>query len=75
METLRRCPICKRPIAEGEAAKRYRPFCSRRCADIDLGRWLKGSYAIPAAGEDADEAAAAGAEDGEGEGEGGAGRH
>ena len=28
---------------------RFRPFCSRRCADLDLGRWLKGTYAIPAA--------------------------
>ncbi len=36
------CPICKKP-----AVPAYRPFCSRRCADIDLGRWLKGSYAIP----------------------------
>ncbi|MBL4917386.1 DNA gyrase inhibitor YacG [Szabonella alba] len=36
------CPICAKP---GDPA--YRPFCSRRCADIDLGRWLKGSYAIP----------------------------
>ena len=36
------CPICgKPPIA------RHRPFCSRRCADIDLGRWLDGRYAIP----------------------------
>ena len=46
METAPLCPICKRPIAE--APTRFRPFCSRRCADIDLGRWLKGSYAIPA---------------------------
>ncbi|MBI4183202.1 MAG: DNA gyrase inhibitor YacG [Proteobacteria bacterium] len=38
----RRCPICGAP----EAA-RYRPFCSKRCADIDLGRWLKGNYRIP----------------------------
>jgi endogenous inhibitor of DNA gyrase (YacG/DUF329 family) len=30
-------------------ASRFRPFCSRRCADVDLGRWLKGAYAIPAA--------------------------
>ncbi len=37
------CPICKKP-----AAPKYRPFCSRRCADVDLGRWLNGSYAIPA---------------------------
>jgi endogenous inhibitor of DNA gyrase (YacG/DUF329 family) len=36
------CPICGKP-AEG----RFKPFCSRRCADIDLGRWLKGGYAIP----------------------------
>jgi endogenous inhibitor of DNA gyrase (YacG/DUF329 family) len=40
----RPCPICNRPA---EAA--FRPFCSKRCADVDLGRWLKGSYAIPAA--------------------------
>jgi endogenous inhibitor of DNA gyrase (YacG/DUF329 family) len=26
---------------------RFRPFCSRRCADIDLGRWFKGDYVIP----------------------------
>jgi uncharacterized protein len=25
----------------------YRPFCSKRCADIDLGRWLKENYRIP----------------------------
>ena len=36
------CPICARPM---EAA--YRPFCSRRCADLDLQRWLTGRYAIP----------------------------
>ena len=36
------CPICKR-----EADPKYRPFCSKRCADIDLGAWLSGSYAIP----------------------------
>jgi len=37
-----RCPICGKPRAD-----RFRPFCSKRCADLDLGRWLKGSYAIP----------------------------
>jgi endogenous inhibitor of DNA gyrase (YacG/DUF329 family) len=36
------CPICHKPAVEAE-----RPFCSRRCTDIDLGRWLKGDYAIP----------------------------
>jgi len=37
-----KCPICGRPT---EAA--FRPFCSKRCADIDLSRWLSGAYAIP----------------------------
>lgn len=36
------CPICTKP-----ANPAYRPFCSRRCADIDLGRWFSESYAIP----------------------------
>ncbi|MBU2583685.1 MAG: DNA gyrase inhibitor YacG [Alphaproteobacteria bacterium] len=44
----RPCPICKAPSAYD-----YRPFCSRRCADVDLSRWLSGHYAIP--GGDADE--------------------
>ena len=43
MSTARKCPICEKPAHE-----RFRPFCSRRCADLDLGRWLKGSYGIPA---------------------------
>jgi endogenous inhibitor of DNA gyrase (YacG/DUF329 family) len=38
------CPICAR-----ETDAKYRPFCSRRCADVDLGKWLTGGYAIPAA--------------------------
>ena len=37
-----RCPICKKPMVQD-----YRPFCSKRCADIDLGHWFKGDYAIP----------------------------
>ncbi len=41
------CPICAR-----ETDARYRPFCSRRCADVALGKWLTGSYAIPAAATD-----------------------
>jgi uncharacterized protein len=36
------CPICGKP-ATGEAA----PFCSKRCADVDLGRWFTGSYSVP----------------------------
>ena len=38
------CPLCRRPTAHT-----YRPFCSKRCADIDLGRWLRGGYALPGA--------------------------
>jgi len=36
------CPICNAP-----PTAKFRPFCSRRCADIDLGRWMTGAYAIP----------------------------
>lgn len=43
------CPICGQHAADD----RYRPFCCKRCADVDLGRWLSGRYAIPAAEEDA----------------------
>jgi len=39
----RACPICGKPAARGAY-----PFCSTRCADIDLGNWLSGNYAIPA---------------------------
>ncbi|MEZ0212385.1 MAG: DNA gyrase inhibitor YacG [Xanthobacteraceae bacterium] len=47
----RACPICGRAAVE-----RYRPFCSARCADVDLHRWLSGRYAIPAVeGDDDDE--------------------
>jgi uncharacterized protein len=36
------CPVCGRAVDT-----KYKPFCSRRCADVDLARWLNGSYAIP----------------------------
>jgi uncharacterized protein len=39
-----KCPTCGKP-----AVADYRPFCSKRCADIDLNRWLSGRYAIPGA--------------------------
>lgn len=40
--TEARCPQC------GKAAEaRFAPFCSARCQQVDLGRWLKGSYVIP----------------------------
>lgn len=37
------CPICKK-----QPDAKYRPFCSKRCTDVDLGKWLTGSYIIPA---------------------------
>jgi hypothetical protein len=41
------CPVCAK-----DTDPKYRPFCSRRCADVDLGRWLTGSYVIPASDQD-----------------------
>ncbi len=44
------CPICGKPRSE-----RYDPFCSKRCADVDLHRWLKGAYVLPGAERDRSE--------------------
>jgi endogenous inhibitor of DNA gyrase (YacG/DUF329 family) len=52
-----RCPICEKPVE-----KAHKPFCSRRCADVDLNRWLSGNYAIPG---EPDESARPSGEDGE----------
>ncbi len=46
-KAIRRCPICK-----SETVHAYQPFCSKRCADIDLGKWFNNSYAIPGAPDD-----------------------
>ncbi len=40
--TPKRCAICGKP-----ADPRFRPFCSKRCADVDLNRWLSGVYVVP----------------------------
>lgn len=48
-----RVPSC--PICGGPTEPRLRPFCSVRCADRDLRRWLTGGYAIASGGDDADE--------------------
>jgi endogenous inhibitor of DNA gyrase (YacG/DUF329 family) len=45
------CPICGKPAIEAS-----RPFCSERCRDVDLNRWLSNSYAIPAAKDDDEDA-------------------
>ena len=46
----RPCPICKKP-----SVQKYHPFCSSRCAQIDLNRWFGGNYAIPVVEDDPDE--------------------
>lgn len=43
---MAKCPLCEKPTAQD-----YRPFCSKRCADIDLGKWVTGSYALPSEDE------------------------
>ena len=45
--TEAKCPICGRPTQAP-----FRPFCSKRCADIDLQRWLSGRYVVPAVEEE-----------------------
>ena len=47
--TAKPCAICGKPAAEA-----FKPFCSRRCADVDLNRWFSGVYSIPVV-EDEDE--------------------
>ena len=56
LKPARPCPICGKPATQAD-----HPFCSPRCADIDLNRWLSGAYVIPATPVD----------DGDEEGEGG----
>lgn len=47
---LKTCPICGKPQAEAT-----RPFCSSRCRDVDLNRWLKGTYVIPGRDDEVDD--------------------
>ncbi len=46
------CPICG-----DDTVHAFRPFCSKRCADVDLAKWLNGSYAVPSEREEDAEAA------------------
>jgi endogenous inhibitor of DNA gyrase (YacG/DUF329 family) len=50
LKPVRPCPICGKPSVQA-----FHPFCSARCADIDLHRWLSGAYVIPARDAEADE--------------------
>ncbi len=45
-----RCPVCGKPSVVAT-----RPFCSTRCADVDLGRWLTEQYRIPGPSADLDD--------------------
>jgi endogenous inhibitor of DNA gyrase (YacG/DUF329 family) len=47
-----RCPICGKAVVQD-----FRPFCSRRCADVDLHRWLAGVYAVPVKEEEDEDGA------------------
>ena len=44
------CPVCGKPTEP-----KLRPFCSARCADIDLGRWFTGQYRVPGPPADTDD--------------------
>jgi endogenous inhibitor of DNA gyrase (YacG/DUF329 family) len=50
---VRVCPVCRKL-----ATAAMRPFCSRRCADIDLHHWLAGTYALPATPDDEEDSQA-----------------
>lgn len=41
------CPICSK-----DSVKSYRPFCSKRCADIDLAKWFNEGYTVPSSDPD-----------------------
>lgn len=52
---IRKCTRCQKPYGEAlegvaNAAKSFAPFCSKRCADVDLVHWLKGDYVIDGGG-------------------------
>jgi endogenous inhibitor of DNA gyrase (YacG/DUF329 family) len=49
--SVKACPICGKPATEAS-----RPFCSERCRDVDLNRWLSNSYVIPATRDDDEDA-------------------
>jgi len=45
---MAQCPTCRRHTADAK----YKPFCSKRCADVDLQRWFTGGYVLPGPVED-----------------------
>lgn len=57
VDPQRPCATCGRP-----ATVRYKPFCSKRCADVDLNRWLTGAYAIPVVADEDEDGLPAGSD-------------
>ncbi len=54
------CPTCRRKVAYTDLAEvPYRPFCSRRCKLVDLGKWLNEEYRISEPIDGSEEAPAA----------------
>lgn len=58
LRARRPCPECGRP-----SMREFYPFCSSRCKDVDLNRWLSGAYAIPVRDEEPDAAPSGKGED------------
>ncbi len=52
VNSKRKCPMCDKITAQ-----EFRPFCSKRCADLDLSKWLGGKYAIPTTEDDDEDGA------------------
>ncbi len=60
MSETAKCPICGKPTVQ-----QNQPFCSKRCADVDLNRWLSGTYAVPVVEEEDEDGTAQSGEAGE----------
>lgn len=52
MPPVSHCAICEQPFDTSEGNPKYQPFCSKRCADLDLGAWLSDSYKISGSEEE-----------------------
>lgn len=51
MVTIVKCPVCGKDV-EWKEDNAYRPFCSERCKQIDLGAWAEEQYKVPGSAED-----------------------
>ncbi|MFO1015165.1 MAG: DNA gyrase inhibitor YacG [Caulobacteraceae bacterium] len=60
MEKRPPCSVCGKPNSPD-----YRPFCSKRCADVDLSRWLTGGYVIKSRDDEEEDSIAAHPDEGD----------